>query len=63
MTALIIDGIVDTLLIGTEATHCTDVYGGNWVDVADNIDIGIGWTWDGEQFLPPEIEGTNEITD
>lgn len=63
ITIEIIGGKAVTILIGTNAEHCIDVYGGTWVDSVD-ADIGIGWTWDGEQFLPPEIEEvTDEITD
>jgi len=35
---------------------CVSNIGGNWLPVYDDNYCGIGWTWDGEQFLPPEIE-------
>jgi hypothetical protein len=56
MTILIINGIVNTILVDTNASHCAEVYGGQWLDVPDNIEIGIGWTWDGEKFMPPETK-------
>jgi hypothetical protein len=34
--------------------------GGEWRPVYENNLCGIGWTWDGEQFNPPEFEPPEE---
>ena len=33
--------------------------GGTWIAV-NTSSCGIGWTWDGEQFNPPEFEPPEE---
>lgn len=59
MCVKLVSGIVDDIAM------CNDVLilGDTWVPVMQES-IGKGWTWDGERFMPPEIEEvTNEITD
>jgi len=53
--AKIVDGIV------VDFIACADISmveerNNNWLPVFDSNYCGIGWTWDGEKFLPPEIE-------
>lgn len=41
-----------------------DRYPGQWICLrlasGEDLSCGIGWTWDGEQFNPPEFEPPEE---
>jgi hypothetical protein len=48
--AHIVDGLVVQVIVGT-AEWATEHLGGVWVDPPELV--GIGWTYDGEQIVPP----------
>jgi hypothetical protein len=50
------DGIVVWIIKSDSAEWCNENLSGDWLPVHENNYCGIGWTWDGEQFMPPEIE-------
>lgn len=43
--AIIIDGVVANVTIG-----------GDGIDLSDNSPVGIGWTYDGSEFVAPAVE-------
>ena len=49
--ALIEAGIVVNVTRGDDADWCTEHFGGLWI--LSESPVGIGWTWDGADFLPP----------
>jgi len=54
--AKIENNIVLAVIACTDVDWCITNIGGNWLPVYDDNYWGVGWTWDGERFLPPEIE-------
>lgn len=54
------DNTVRGVVVCSDVEWCRSAYGGNWLPVYSENYCGIGWTWDGERFIPPpEIEGDN----
>ncbi len=54
--ALVENNIVISVIAANSTDWCVNHYGGKWLPVyADNY-CGIGWTWDGEKFVPPVTE-------
>jgi len=47
---------IKTIICSENVDQCAELLGGNWVPVPLGAECGIGWTWDGERFMPPEIE-------
>jgi len=60
--AKIENNIVLRVIACADINWCIANLGGNWLPVYDSNYCGRGWTWDGERFMPPEIEEVeNEI--
>jgi len=60
MIARIENGIVKQVVISASVEYANERYGGQWVDCQDNSNVSIGWAWDGENFIQPEIEPIEE---
>ena len=54
--AFVINGVVVNIVQESNIDNCAYNGFGMWLPIYPDNYCGIGWTWDGEQFLPPEIE-------
>lgn len=61
--ALVVAGMVVNIIACNDAS-VLNMGDWTWIPVYEDNLCAIGWTWDGERFLPPEIEEVeDEITD
>jgi len=64
--AKIEDGIVTNVIVCDTVSWAISRLGGTWVPVYEQQSCGMGYTWDGENFIAPispepEIQGEEEL--
>lgn len=62
MIARIENGVVVQVAVCNNVDFANERYGGHWVLLSENDNVGIGCLYDGEKFINPEPE-TPEVTD
>lgn len=55
--AKIENGIVTNIIVCQSIEWAISHLGGEWLPVYDGNPCGIGWAYDGENFIPPEPTG------
>jgi hypothetical protein len=58
--AVIINNIVNNLIIADTVEVAETVSGHTCIEYIDHTTVGIGWTYDGTNFIAPEPEVIND---
>jgi hypothetical protein len=53
--AKIEDGVVTQVIVCNDHSWASRHLGGQWV-CTESVLVGVGWTYDGQEFTPPEAE-------